>query len=198
MNRIYFCIDLKTFFASVECVERGLDPLKTNLVVADSSRTEKTICLAVTPPLKAYGLGGRARLFEVVSKVREANNIRRKNAPKHIFTAESYNDDELKKRRDLSISYIVAPPRMAYYMAYSTRIYEVYLKYIAPEDIHVYSIDEAFLDVTNYLSLYNLTAKELGQKIMQDVYDKTGVRATCGIGTNLYLSRYCYCWVGLL
>lgn len=188
-QRFYICIDLKSFFASVECVERGLDPLKTNLVVADSTRTEKTICLAVTPPLKAYGLGGRARLFEVVSKVREANNIRRKNAPRRIFTAESCNDDELKKRRDLSISYIIAPPRMAYYMAYSTRIYEVYLKYVAPEDIHVYSIDEVFIDATSYLSAYKLDAISLARKIIKDVFELTGITATAGIGTNMFLAK---------
>lgn len=188
-QRYYICIDLKSFFASVECVERGLDPLKTNLVVADSTRTEKTICLAVTPSLKAYGLGGRARLFEVVSKVREANNLRRKNAPRGIFTAESYNDDELKKRRDLSISYIVAPPRMAYYMAYSTRIYEVYLKYIAPEDIHVYSIDEVFIDATSYLSAYKMDAISLARKIIKDVFELTGITATAGIGTNMFLAK---------
>jgi len=188
-QRYYICIDLKSFFASVECVERGLDPLKTNLVVADSTRTEKTICLAVTPSLKSYGLGGRARLFEVVSKVREANNLRRKNAPRHVFTAESYNDDELKKRRDLSISYIVAPPRMAYYMAYSTRIYEVYLKYIAPEDIHVYSIDEVFIDATSYLSAYKTDAINLARKIIKDVFEQTGITATAGIGTNMFLAK---------
>ena len=188
-QRYYICIDLKSFFASVECVERGLDPLKTNLVVADSSRTEKTICLAVTPPLKAYGLGGRARLFEVVTKVREANALRKKNAPRHIFTAESYNDDELKKRSDLSISYIVAPPRMAYYMAYSTKIYEVYLKYIAPEDIHVYSIDEVFIDATSYLTAYKMTAENLARKIIKDVFETTGITATAGIGTNMFLAK---------
>ncbi len=188
-QRYYICIDLKSFFASVECVERGLDPLKTNLVVADSSRTEKTICLAVTPPLKAYGLGGRARLFEVVSKVREVNALRRKNAPRHIFTAESYNDDELKKRCDLSVSYIVAPPRMAYYMAYSTKIYEVYLKYIAPEDIHVYSIDEVFIDATSYLNAYKMTAKNLARKIIKDVFETTGITATAAIGTNMFLAK---------
>ena len=188
-QRYYICIDLKSFFASVECVERGLDPLKTNLVVADSTRTEKTICLAVTPSLKAYGLGGRARLFEVVSKVREANNLRRKNAPKHLFTAESYNDEELQKRSDLSISYIVAPPRMAYYMAYSTRIYEVYLKYIAPEDIHVYSIDEVFIDATSYLSAYKMDAASLARKIIKDVFEQTGITATAGIGTNMFLAK---------
>ena len=188
-QRYYICIDLKSFFASVECVERGLDPLKTNLVVADSSRTEKTICLAVTPSLKAYGIGGRARLFEVVTKVREINAKRRRNAPKGIFSSESYNDDELKKRCDLSLSYIVAPPRMAYYMAYSTKIYEVYLKYVAPEDIHVYSIDEVFIDATSYLSAYKMTAQELARKMIHDVFETTGITATAGIGTNMFLAK---------
>ena len=185
----YICIDLKSFYASVECIERGLDPLKTNLVVADISRTEKTICLAVTPSLKAYGIGGRARLFEVVAKVREINAIRKENAPRRQLLGESYNDDELKKNSSLSLSYIVAPPRMAYYMEYSTRIYEVYLKYIAPEDIHVYSIDEVFIDATSYLNTYKLTAKDLARKIINDVYKTTGVTATAGVGTNMYLAK---------
>lgn len=185
----YICIDLKSFYASVECVERGLNPMTTNLVVADTSRTEKTICLAVTPSLKSYGISGRARLFEVVSKVREVNNKRRTFAPKKTFTGESYDDNELKSNPSLSLSYIVAPPRMAYYMEYSTAIYEIYLKYIAPEDIHVYSIDEVFIDATSYLNTYSLSAYELAMKIIRDVYDSTGITATAGIGTNMYLAK---------
>lgn len=188
-NRIYVAIDLKSFYASVECVERGLDPLTTNLVVADASRTEKTICLAVTPPLKAYGIPGRARLFEVVSKVRELNAKRVLNAPNKRFTGSSYNAVELKEKPELAIDYITAVPRMAYYMEYSTKIYEIYLKYIAPEDIHVYSIDEVFMDVTDYLDFYKTTARELTKKIILDVRDNTGITATAGIGTNLYLCK---------
>ena len=150
----YLCIDLKSFFASVECVERGLNPLTTNLVVADRERTEKTICLAVTPSLKSYGISGRSRLFEVVQKVRQVNNQRRLKAPKRTFTDKSYNFEELNSNPNLELDYIVAPPRMAYYMEYSTRIYQVYLKYVAPEDIHVYSIDEVFIDLTGYLRVY--------------------------------------------
>ncbi len=188
-NRYYICIDLKSFFASVECVERGLNPLTTNLVVADSSRTEKTICLAVTPSLKAYGISGRARLFEVVSKVREVNQARRSLAPGYRFSGESYDNTELKSSPELSLSYIVAPPRMAYYMEYSTRVYRVYLKYIAAEDIHVYSIDEVFIDATSYLRTYGLTARELAVKIIKDVYLTTGITATAGVGTNMYLAK---------
>lgn len=187
-QKYYICIDLKSFYASVECVERGLDPLTTNLVVADDSRTEKTICLAVTPSLKSYGISGRARLFEVVSKVKEINNMRKKRAG-YKMSGESYFADELSKYPDLLLSYIVAPPRMAYYMEYSTRIYEVYLKYIAPEDIHVYSIDEVFIDATSYLSTYGLTAKELAVKIINDVYETTKITATAGVGTNMYLAK---------
>ncbi len=188
-EHIYIAIDLKSFYASVECVERGLDPLTTNLVVADSSRTEKTICLAVSPSLKAYGISGRARLFEVVQTVREANARRIQNAPGRIFTGESYDDRELKNIPGLSISYIAAPPRMALYIEYSTKIYNIYLRYVAPEDIHVYSIDEVFMDVTDYLSTYRLTAYELVKKIIQDVLHTTGITATAGIGTNLYLCK---------
>jgi len=159
MDRIYMCIDLKSFYASVECVERSLDPLTTNLVVADNTRTEKTICLAVTPSLKQYGLSGRSRLFEVVQKVREINKERRKNIYGR-FTGKSYNDIELKNNPKLELNYIVAQPRMKYYMKYSTKIYNVYLKYLAPEDIYVYSIDEVFCDITNYLKLYKMTPKE--------------------------------------
>lgn len=188
-NRTYIAMDLKSFYASVECMERGLDPLTTNLVVADKSRTEKTICLAVSPSLKAYGIPGRPRLFEVVQKVKEINAKRLRNAPGRVFTGSSVNDTELKSSPNLSLDYIVAPPRMAHYIEYSTRIYNIYLKYIAPEDIHVYSIDEVFMDVTNYLKTYNLTARELTTKIILDVLKTTGVTATAGIGTNLYLAK---------
>lgn len=188
-NHIYIAIDLKSFYASVECIERKLDPMTTNLVVADASRTEKTICLAVSPSLKSYGIPGRARLFEVVQKVREVNAERGRKAPGKKFTGTSYNDLELKKHPELSLDYIAAPPRMAYYMDYSTRIYNTYLKYVAPEDIHVYSIDEVFMDVTNYLATYNLSPRELAMKMIQDVLKTTGVTATAGIGTNLYLAK---------
>lgn len=188
-NHIYIAIDLKSFYASVECIERNLDPMTTNLVVADASRTEKTICLAVSPSLKSYGIPGRPRLFEVVQKVKEVNAKRLRNAPNRKFSGKSYNDVELKKTPALSLDYIVAVPRMAYYMDYSTRIYNIYLKYIAPEDIHVYSIDEVFMDVTNYIQTYNLSARELTMKIIQDVLKATGVTATAGIGTNLYLAK---------
>ena len=188
-NRTYIAIDLKSFYASVECVERGLDPLTTNLVVADASRTKKTICLAVSPPLKAYGISGRARLFEVVQKVKVANAARLRKAPGRAFSGVSCNDTELKSSPGLSLDYIVAPPRMAYYIEYSTQIYNIYLKYIAPEDIHVYSIDEVFLDATDYLNTYNLSARELAAKMILDVLKTTGITATAGIGTNLYLSK---------
>lgn len=189
MDRQYLCIDLKSFYASVECVERGLDPLTTHLVVADESRTEKTICLAVTPSLKAYGVSGRARLFEVVQRVREVNLLRRQQAPGRKFVGESSDDTALRADPALSLSYIVAPPRMAYYMDYSARIYAVYLKYIAPEDIHVYSIDEVFIDITHYLPLYGVSARELAQMLILDVLQTTGITATAGIGTNLYLAK---------
>lgn len=189
MNRTYIAIDLKSFYASVECIERGLDPLTTNLVVADNSRTEKTICLAVTPSLKSYGVSGRPRLFEVVQRVREINATRLYNLRKREFSGFSYNKKELDDDLNLKLDYIVAPPRMSFYMEYSTRIYNVYLKYIAPEDIHVYSIDEVFIDVTSYLNTYGLSAKELVQKIILDVSHETGITATAGIGTNLYLAK---------
>lgn len=185
----YIAIDLKSFYASVECVERGLDPLTTNLVVADASRTEKTICLAVSPSLKAYGISGRARLFEVVQRVKEVNDERRSRAPGRRFTGTSFHAPELKKHSELEVSYLIAPPRMAFYVEYSTRIFNIYLKYIAPEDIHVYSIDEVMIDVTQYLNTYQMTAKELARSIMQDVLQQTGITATAGIGTNLYLCK---------
>ena len=150
-NRTYIAIDLKSFFASVECKERNLEPLKTNLVVADATRTEKTICLAVTPSLKSYGIPGRARLFEVVQRVREENQKRAAVAPDHRLVGSSYDDDALKNDPSLAIDYVIAPPRMALYMEYSTKIYNIYLRYVAPEDIHVYSIDEVMMDVTSYL-----------------------------------------------
>lgn len=188
-ERIYLAIDLKSFYASVECVARGLDPLTTNLVVADASRTEKTICLAVSPSLKAYGIPGRARLFEVVQKVREANAWRRMKAPSRRFTGKSASAPELAAHPEWELDYIVAPPRMASYIAQSTKIYEIYLKYIAPEDIHSYSIDEVFIDATAYLQLYGLTAEELARKIIHDILAATGITATAGIGTNLYLAK---------
>lgn len=188
-ERTYIAIDLKSFYASVECIERGLDPLTTNLVVADESRTAKTICLAVSPSLKAYHIPGRARLFEVIQKVKEANAKRRQRAPGRVLTGESYSAPELEASPSLAISYIVAPPRMAYYMEYSTRIYSVYLKYIAPEDIHVYSIDEVFMDVTQYMTIYKMTAHELAITMIRDVLRTTGITATAGIGPNLYLCK---------
>ncbi|MCH4207384.1 MAG: DNA methylase [Solobacterium sp.] len=188
-DHTYIAIDLKSFYASVECVERGLDPLKTNLVVADASRTEKTICLAVSPSLKAYGIPGRPRLFEVVQQVKKLNWQRENNAPRHLFTAASFDSDELKKHPEYSLTYLTAVPRMAYYMQYSSRVYEIYLKYIAPEDIHVYSIDEVFMDVTAYLNTYHLSAHDLAMKMIQDVLKTTGITATAGISTNLYLCK---------
>lgn len=185
----YIAIDLKSFYASVECIERGLDPLTTNLAVADSSRTEKTICLAVSPSLKAYGIPGRARLFEVVQKIREVNALRRLKAPGQAFAGESFDDGELKRSPELAVGYLAAPPRMALYMQYSTRIYDIYLKYIAPEDIHVYSIDEVFIDASDYLDTYRLTPRELAKKMIQEVLQRTGITAAAGIGTNLYLCK---------
>ena len=189
IQNVYIAIDLKSFYASVECKERGLDPITTNLVVADNSRTEKTICLAVSPSLKSYGIPGRARLFEVVQKVKEVNIDRLRKAPNRKFTGASYNDIELKSRNDLALDYIVAPPRMGYYIKYSTDIYNIYLKWFSPEDIYVYSIDEVFIDVTHYLKTYNMRARELITKVIQDVYENTGITATGGIGTNLYLCK---------
>lgn len=188
-DKIYIAIDLKSFYASVECKERNRDPLTTNLVVADQSRTQKTICLAVSPALKKYGIPGRPRLFEVIQKVKEANSDRKWKAPNHTFTGASDDSEELCENPALEIDYIVASPRMALYMEYSTKIYNIYLKYIAPEDIHIYSIDEVFMDVTNYLAAYNLTPEELAMKMIRDVLQTTGITATAGIGTNLYLSK---------
>ncbi|NLI19988.1 MAG: DNA methylase [Clostridiales bacterium] len=188
-QRTYLCIDLKSFYASVECMERGLDPMTTNLVVADASRTKKTICLAVTPSLKAYGIPGRPRLFEVVQKVREVNAQRRRLAPGRRLTVESSSDPALRSDASLAVGYIVAPPQMARYMEISTQIYHIYLKYIAAEDIHVYSIDEVFMDVTCYLAHYGVTARELAMRIIRDVLGSTGITATAGIGNNLYLGK---------
>ena len=187
--KIYAAVDLKSFYASVECVERGLDPLTANLVVADESRTDKTICLAVSPSLKKYGIPGRARLFEVKQKVKEINAQRRMNIPNHIFEGSSHHSDELEKNKNLELSFIIAPPAMRKYMKYSTEIYGIYLKYVAPEDIHVYSIDEVFIDITKYLKLYKCSAKELMMKIVGDILKTTGITATVGIGTNLYLCK---------
>lgn len=188
-NKAYIAIDLKSFYASVECVDRGLDPLDTNLVVADPTRTEKTICLAVSPSLKSYGIPSRARLFEAIQKVREVNAQRKYKAPGHSFSHESYFHSELIKDPSAELTFITAPPRMAHYMEVSTRIYNVYLKYIAPEDIHVYSIDEVFIDATDYLKTYGLTPRELAMKMVLDVLETTGITATAGIGTNLYLCK---------
>ena len=188
-ERTYLAIDLKSFYASVECMERSLDPMTTNLVVADASRTEKTICLAVSPSLKAYGIPGRARLFEVVQKVKEANLKRQRNAPGYRFTGASSSSVELANNPGLAIDYLIAPPRMAHYMEHSTRIYSVYLKHVAPDDIHVYSIDEVLIDATAYLKRENITAKDLAMRIILDVLRTTGITATAGIGPNLYLAK---------
>ena len=188
-ERVYAAIDLKSFYASVECVDRKLDPLRTNLVVADVSRTEKTICLAVSPSLKKYGLSGRARLFEVVEKVRQVNAQRLVRAPGRAFSGASYDDRVLAASPALALDYIAAPPRMAVYLQYSARIYDIYLKYIAPEDMHVYSVDEVFIELTHYLNTYQCSARELTMRIIRDVYRATGITATAGIGTNLYLAK---------
>lgn len=188
-QRTYIAIDLKSFYASVECVARGLDPLTTNLVVADVSRTEKTICLAVSPSLKQYGIGGRARLFEVVQRVREVNRERLNKSPRRRLTGKSTSDIELKQHPEWAVDYIAAPPRMAHYIDVSSKIYGIYLKYVAPEDIHVYSIDEVFMDVTCYLQTYKMNAHQFAMTIIRDVLGETGITATAGIGTNMYLSK---------
>ena len=188
-DRTYICCDLKSFYASVECVERGLDPMTTNLVVADQRRTEKTICLAVTPSLKAYGISGRARLFEVVQRVKEVNTRRKWAAPGHALTGSSVQDPEVRANTALALDYLVAPPRMAHYIDWSTKIYQVYLKYIASEDIFPYSIDEVFMDATHYLDLYHMTGRELARTIILDILKTTGITAAAGIGTNLYLAK---------
>ena len=189
MEKVFIAIDLKTFYASVECVERKLDPLKTNLVVADASRTTKTICLAVSTPLKAYGIGGRARLFEVVRAVEKINEDRKAKINGRRFRGKSYFSEELAKDPYLELDYIVATPRMQYYMDYSARIFEIYLKYFAPEDIHSYSVDEVFIDASSYRSIYNMSPFDLTRMIIKDIYDTTGITATAGIGTNLYLAK---------
>ena len=200
MDRTYIAIDLKSFYASVECRERGLDPLTTNLVVADESRTEKTICLAVSPSLKAYGIPGRARLFEVVQRVKDANaqrlregirsgRIRKNENGEYVFTSDSFSALELAENPDAGITWITAPPRMKLYEEYSTRIFGIYMKYISSEDIHVYSIDEVFMDVTGYLKTYGKSARALAGQIIQNVLRETGITATAGIGTNLYLAK---------
>lgn len=188
-DKVFFAIDLKSFYASVECVSRNLNPLTTHLVVADESRTEKTICLAVSPTLKTYGLRGRERLFKVIEKVREINIERRKYASRHIFVGKSVDEAILEQNPNLELSFVVAPPRMAHYIEVSSKIYEIYLKYIAKEDIHVYSIDEVFIDATEYLSIYHLSKEDFARKLVQEVFKKTGITATAGIGTNLYLSK---------
>ena len=189
MPRQYVAIDLKSFYASVECTERGLDPLNTNLVVADAQRTEKTICLAVSPSLKSFGISGRARLFEVVQRVEEVNRERQRAIGGAAFTGESSDLRELRENPYLAVSYIAAKPRMSFYMEYSTRIYDIYLQYISPEDIHVYSIDEVFMDVTEYLAVAGMTAHELAMTMIREVLRRTGITATAGIGTNLYLAK---------
>ncbi len=186
--RTYACIDLKSFYASCECVERGLDPLTTNLVVADLTRTEKTICLAVTPSLKEYGLSGRSRLYEVVQKVKEINELR-KEKNNNYLNGKSFNSIELKNNKSLALDYIVAPPQMSLYMKYSTNIYNIYLKYFSRDDIYVYSIDEIFCDITDYLNLYKKNPKDLITMVINDVYKTTGITATGGIGTNPYLAK---------
>ena len=184
MDKIYAAIDLKSFYASVECVERGLNPLTTNLVVADKSRTEKTICLAVSPSLKSYGISGRPRLFEVIQQVKKINAQRIKDAPEHKFIGQSFHNEKLSDPV-VALGYITASPRMKLYMEYSTKIYKVYLRYFAPEDIHVYSIDEVFIDLSGYLKTYEMKAKQLVSKVIQDVLKETGITAAAGIGTNL-------------
>lgn len=188
-NRSYIAIDLKSFYASVECIERGLNPMTTNLVVADAERSEKTICLAVSPSLKSHGISGRPRLFQVVQRINAINAERKCKAPGGRFTGSSFDDNVIASSPEYSVDYIVAPPRMAKYMEVSTEIYNIYLKYIAPEDIHVYSIDEVFIDATDYLKTYNMSPRELAMTMIKDVLDTTGITATAGIGTNLYLCK---------
>ena len=188
-SHTYLAIDLKSFYASVECRERRLDPLDTHLVVADETRTDKTICLAVTPSLKSYGISGRGRLFEVRQRVKQVNAERQRRAPGHTFTGASYSAAELRDNPSLAMNFIIAPPHMAHYMAYSSRIYAIYMKYVAPEDMVVYSIDEVFLDLTDYLPIYHLTPDELVKKMILEVLRNTGITATAGIAPNLYLCK---------
>ena len=189
MDKVYIAIDLKSFYASVECVERGLDPLNTNLVVADETKSEKTVCLAVTPSLKRYGISGRARLFEVIEKVKEINRKRKREIGSREFKGSSYISEETDQDPFLSVDYIAAPPRMALYMEYSARIYGIYLNYVSFEDIHVYSVDEVFIDITNYLKTYKMTPRELVRVMVSDVKKQTGITATAGIGSNMYLCK---------
>lgn len=188
-ERVYLCIDLKSFYASVECVERGLDPLTVNLVVADKERTEKTICLAVTPSMKSYGISGRPRLFEVVKAVSDINKNRKYNAPDRRFTGKSYDSQALKDDPSLELDYVTAVPRMALYIKYSARIYDIYLKYVSSDDILVYSIDEVFMDITDYLAAKKITPKAFAKTVVSDVLKETGITATVGIGTNMYLAK---------
>ncbi len=188
-NKVYIAIDLKSFYASVECVQRGLDPMKTNLVVADNGRTEKTICLAVSPALKSFGIPGRPRLFEVVQKIEEVNATRKTDAPKRTLTGASCDITELTEHPEYAVDYIVAPPQMALYMQTSTAIYNIYLKYVAPEDIHVYSVDEVFIDATPYLNTYKLSPRAFAKKLIQEIMEQCGIAAAAGIGTNLYLCK---------
>lgn len=194
-EKVYVAIDLKSFYASAECVARGLDPLHTNLVVADATRTEKTICLAVSPSLKGYGISGRARLFEVVQKVAAVNERRQRACPQHRLYVREYDDRLIRSDPSLALDYIVAPPRMAYYMEISTRIYQIYLRYVAPEDIHVYSIDEVFIDATNYLPLYGLDARGFAQKLMAAVLRETGITARQASGPTCFCARWLWTWV---
>lgn len=187
--RTYIAIDLKSFYASVECAARGLDPLLTNLVVADASRTEKTICLAVSPSLKAYGISGRARLFEVVQQVKKINDARLRKAPGRRFSGVATYDPDVKSDPSKALGYLIAPPRMRHYMETSAKIYNIYLKYVSSEDIHVYSVDEVFIDATQYLRIYGLSAHDLAMKMVRDVLSETGITATAGIGTNMYLAK---------
>ena len=187
--RTYIAIDLKSFYASVECAARGLDPLLTNLVVADASRTEKTICLAVSPSLKAYGIPGRARLFEVVQQVKKINDARLRKAPGRRFSGVATYDPDVKSDPSKALGYLIAPPRMRHYMETSAKIYNIYLKYVSSEDIHVYSVDEVFIDATQYLRIYGLSVHDLAMKMVRDVLSETGITATAGIGTNMYLAK---------
>ena len=189
LERTYIAIDLKSFYASVECRERGLNPLTTNLVVADLSRTEKTICLAVSPSLKAYGISGRARLFEVVERVKDINAERLRIAPGHVFSEKSFDAPSLAADPSLELDYIVATPRMSKYMETSTRIVDIYLKYVSIDDLHVYSVDEVFMDATDYIRTRGISAREFARMMIQDVLDSTGITATAGIGSNLYLCK---------
>lgn len=188
-ERIYAAIDLKSFYASCECVERNLDPLKTNLVVADDRRTQKTICLAVSPSLKSYGLKGRARLFEVISQIEKVNLVRKFKTKTKKFVGSSVNQDELNNDKNLKVDFIIARPQMAHYMKFSARIYNIYLKYFSKDDIYVYSIDEVFIDITNYLETYKMTPRQLITEVINDIYTTTKITATAGIGTNLYLAK---------